>query len=343
MSDPSVRETRVISGDGSYASFSDAERLASGVSWGAILAGAAGAAALSLILLILGVGLGLSSVSPWAQAGVTAGAFGVSTILWISFTQLAASGIGGYLAGRLRKQWSGVHTDEVYFRDTAHGFLAWCIATLTTAVLLTGTIASVISGGAQVGASLVGGAAATAAVAGVASASGTEGPIAPTRDQALPYAIDTLFRPNMTLQAPVAETTTSAPSAGSTEINSISPQAGPSPTSNAFSMRSVPEVSRIFAHRLATDAALPREDLNYVGQLVAQRTGMNQQDAEKRVTEAYGKLQAQAKEAKASAQEATDQARKASAYAALWLYVSLLLGAFVASLMATFGGRQRDL
>ena len=36
----------------------------SGVSWGAIFAGAAAAAALSLILLILGTGLGLSAVSP---------------------------------------------------------------------------------------------------------------------------------------------------------------------------------------------------------------------------------------------------------------------------------------
>ena len=65
----------------------------SAVSWGAIVAGAAGAAALSLILLILGVGLGLSSVSPWSgQGSISAQAFGISTILWLTFTQLAASG-----------------------------------------------------------------------------------------------------------------------------------------------------------------------------------------------------------------------------------------------------------
>jgi hypothetical protein len=33
---------------------------------------------------------------------------------------------------------------------------------------------------------------------------------------------------------------------------------------------------------------------------------------------------------------------KASAYAALWLFISLLIGAFVASLAATYGGRRRD-
>lgn len=65
-------------------------------SWGAILAGAAAAAALSLILLLLGVGLGLSAVSPWAHEGISSAAFGMSTILWVTFTQLAASGVGGY-------------------------------------------------------------------------------------------------------------------------------------------------------------------------------------------------------------------------------------------------------
>ena len=109
---------------------------ASAVSWGAILAGAAGAAALSLILLILGTGLGLSSVSPRAHDGVTPRTFGVSAILWVTFTQLVASGLGGYLAGRLRTKWAGAQVDEVYFRDTAHGFLAWAVASLATAALL---------------------------------------------------------------------------------------------------------------------------------------------------------------------------------------------------------------
>ena len=100
------------------------------VSWGAIVAGAAAAAALSLILLILGVGLGLSSVSPWASDGVGATTFGVTTILWLTLTQSLALAMGGYLAGRLRTKWTGVHTDEVYFRDTAHGFLAWAGASM---------------------------------------------------------------------------------------------------------------------------------------------------------------------------------------------------------------------
>jgi hypothetical protein len=103
---------------------------ASAVSWGAIVAGAVAAAALSLILFILGIGLGLTSVSPWSREGISGQAFGVSAILWITFTSLVASALGGYLTGRLRTRWLSVHTDEVYFRDTAHGFLAWGLATL---------------------------------------------------------------------------------------------------------------------------------------------------------------------------------------------------------------------
>ena len=92
--------------------------LGSAVSWGAVAAGAVAAASLSLILLILGVGLGLSSVSPWARDGASATTIGVSTIVWLTLTQLLASAMGGYLAGRLRTKWTEVHTDEVYFRDT---------------------------------------------------------------------------------------------------------------------------------------------------------------------------------------------------------------------------------
>jgi hypothetical protein len=103
------------------------------------------------------------------------------------------------------------------------------------------------------------------------------------------------------------------------------------------------EVGRIFASGLRAGAALPADDTRYVAQLVAQRTGMAPADAQKRVTDTYNRLQAQLRDAETQARDAADKARKASAYAALWIFVSLLAGAFVASLAATFGGRQRDL
>ena len=88
--------------------------------------------------------------------------------------------------------------------------------------------------------------------------------------------------------------------------------------------------------------ALPPNDLKYVGQLVAQRTGLEPLEAEKRVIDTYAQAQAKIREVEIATKEAADKARKASAAAALWLVASLLIGAFVASIAATYGGKQRD-
>jgi hypothetical protein len=296
----------------------------SAVSWGAVAAGAAAAASLSLILLILGVGLGLSSVSPWARDGVSATTFGVSTILWLTLTQLLASAMGGYLAGRLRTKWTEVHADEVYFRDTAHGFLAWAVASLATAALLTSVIGSILGGGVQVGASAIGGVANTAGSA--------MGGTAPTSRMAqgsdggpMGYFIDSLFRRD------AAAATIAGTAVSPTGMDNV----------ERASSRDAAEVSRIFMN-VSRSEPLPLEDVRYVAQIVAQRTGQSQQEAERRVTDVYAKAQAKVRDAEVSAREAADKARKASAYSALWLFVSLLIGAFVASLAATFGGRRRD-
>ena len=112
------------------------EAHSSGVSWAAVFAGAFVAAALSLILLALGSGIGLSSISPWAGVGASATAVGRGAILWMILMEIISSATGGYLAGRLRTKWVHVHTDEVYFRDTAHGFLTWAVALVLTAGFL---------------------------------------------------------------------------------------------------------------------------------------------------------------------------------------------------------------
>jgi hypothetical protein len=293
----------------------------SAVSWGAVFAGAAAAAALSLILLLLGTGLGLSSVSPWATEGVDAGTFGISSILWITFMQLAASAIGGYLAGRLRTKWVAVHTDEVYFRDTAHGFLAWAVATLGTAALLTSVVGSIVGGGIQAGASLAGGAA-SAAVGGAATVGSQMTESRGDAAEPMSYFVDSLFRAD--------------PRSTGDDLGAR----GAEPPEQAAA--SLAEVARIFANALRT-GSLPDDDARYVGQVVAQRTDLTQQQAEQRVRDVFANLQTALNEAELAAREAADTAREASAYAALWLFISLLIGAFIASWMATFGGRQRDL
>jgi len=287
------------------------------VSWGAIFAGATAAAALSLLLLLLGSGLGLSSASPWASQGASAAALGIAGIFWITFTQLAASGIGGYLAGRLRSRWVSVHSDEVYFRDTAHGFLAWSVATLVTAAFLTSAVGAILGTGAKAGAAIAG-AGATAGAAAVATArpGGSELP-------GSTYFLDALFRP-----APAASADAAAAP--------VSARAG-----EPLNAATVTEVGRILANSIRADS-LPAEDLQYVGGLVAQRTGLSQQEAEQRVSATYTKVKTRLRDTEATALEAADKARKASAYSALWLCLSLFVGAFIASICATWGGRRRD-
>src|ERR1700722_19008254 len=132
----------------------------SAVAWPAIIAGAFTAAAVSLILLLLGSGFGLASVSPWAHAGVSAVTFTATTAIWLIVMQWIASGLGGYLTGRLRSKWVSMHTDEVFFRDTAHGFLAWAVATVLIATVLTSAATSIVSGGVHATATVAAGAAA---------------------------------------------------------------------------------------------------------------------------------------------------------------------------------------
>ena len=130
------------------------------------------------------------------------------------------------------------------------------------------------------------------------------------------YTVDSLFRPSATATAPVADA--------------------------ALLNETRSEVARIFGNSIHT-GQLSQQDTTYVGQLVSQRTGMTQQEAEARVNEIYSAAYKKMQDAEAKAKQLADEARKNAAYASLWVFVSLLGGAFFASLMATLGGRRRDL
>lgn len=120
------------------------EAQVSGVSWGAIIAGGVAASALTLVLLVFGVGMGFATVSPWSNAGISSTTRSVGAGLYLIVVAMLSSTIGGYLAGRLRTKWVGVHTHEVYFRDTAHGFLAWGLATVLSAAALASATANIV-------------------------------------------------------------------------------------------------------------------------------------------------------------------------------------------------------
>jgi hypothetical protein len=159
---------------------------ASAVSWAAIIAGGFVIAAVTMLLLALGSGLSLSSVSPWPGSGVSATTFTVMTAIWLIVVQWLSAGLGGYVTGRLRTAWTGVHTHEVFFRDTAHGLLAWAVASVIGIGLLASGASAIVGSGAHaaggLASSAVGGASQGAAQ-GTAAGGGITG-----------YYIDQLFR-----------------------------------------------------------------------------------------------------------------------------------------------------
>src|ERR1700685_4873346 len=132
------------------------------VSWAAVAAGAVAAAALALVLIAFGAGLCLSAVSPWSDTGVSASSFKTGTGIYLVCVAVMSSAVGGYLAARLRTKWVGVNTHETFFRDTAHGFLAWAFATLLSASALS-SVTGYLANGTAAG---VGGAASQAARSG---------------------------------------------------------------------------------------------------------------------------------------------------------------------------------
>jgi hypothetical protein len=157
----------------------------SATSWGAVIAGGVAASAATLVLMLVGAGLGLTMVSPFSNEGFSLETVTASTAVWLVVVQWLAALLGGYLAGRLRTKWVNLHSDEVFFRDTAHGFLAWALATLLVAGLLTSTISSMLGTGVQAVSTVASGAAmGGAATAASAEDSGSTG-----------YFVDTLLRP----------------------------------------------------------------------------------------------------------------------------------------------------
>jgi hypothetical protein len=150
-------------------------------SWSAIIAGAFVAIAVSLVLFALGSGLGFASISPWDGQGLSMTTFAVTTAIWLIVMQWLSSAAGGYVAGRLRSRWMGTHPHEVFFRDTAHGFVTWSVATVVVAGVLASLVLSALSGGAHVATSVA-----------ASAAQGAAGTATPS----YVYGLDRLFRPS---------------------------------------------------------------------------------------------------------------------------------------------------
>jgi len=144
------------------------EASSSAVSWAAIIAGAFAALALTVVLTSLGAGLGLTTISAWPNSGASVTTFTISTGIGLIVVQWLSSALGGFITGRLRTKWTGVHTHEVFFRDTAHGFLSWALTTIVGTALLAAAASTVVGGGVRAASTVAGGAtqAATSGVSG---------------------------------------------------------------------------------------------------------------------------------------------------------------------------------
>jgi hypothetical protein len=276
----------------------------SAASWPSIIAGAFVAAAATVILVALGSGIGFASISPWPDRGASMTTFAVTTAIWLIVAQWVSAALGGYIAGRLRTRWIGTHPHEVFFRDTAHGLITWAVATILVVAVGVGSFRSAAGAAGHV--------AATGATAALSAGAGSGGAIsantAPSNanSQISPYEIDKLFRTsNFGGAALLADART--------------------------------ETAHIAANAFA-NGSISAADRAYLAEQVSARTGASQTDAQARVdnfvasiTEAQAKLKAEA-----------DSARKAAAEASIYLALSMLIGAFIASVSAALGGRIRD-
>lgn len=276
------------------------------ISWAAVFAGAVIAAALSIMLLTGGVGLGFVALSPYEGEGADAGAVAWGVVIWMFVVQIIAYGVAGYVVGRIRPMWAPVYSDEIYFRDTAHGLAVWAVSALISIALFGSMISAAVGAAAQGGAAIMQGAATTAVAAGSAAAQDGQGGEA----DGLPspeYFVDRMLRSEQ-----------------------------PSPAED-------PQAARAELTRMVTVAAasgeISSDDREYAARVIAAESGLSETAARERLDAVLTQAEQTRQEVIDTAREAADAARKAAAAMALWAFAALLTGAFVAAFMAMVGGR----
>jgi hypothetical protein len=210
--------------------------------------------------------------------------------------QIGAFMAGGYVAGRLRSRWHETTEHEIEFRDGVHGALVWAVGLVIGAAMLMATAGAA----ARVGVEMAGKAAATA-----------------SSTDAMDGVLDSMLRP-----ANVAQAQGTPPPAGAPATR---PQPG---AANVDAPRA--EIGRIMARSLANGSMTP-QDRAYLAQIVAQRTGVPQPEAEKRISEALN-----------TAREAADKTRRAALLAGFVTAAGLVVSFGAAWWAAMKGGQHRD-
>jgi hypothetical protein len=278
------------------------------LSWSAAIAGAFAATAVTFLIVALGSGIGLSFASPYS--GPSAKAMTIAAAVWLLMAETMGFATGGYLAGRLRSPaYDGV-IGETTFRDAAQGLLVWAIGAVALAALV-GMLGLFAAG-------------ATAHVTAGAASSAGRGQDTASASGPTDYFVDLLFRPAPSTATAAAQRPPT-PSTPSTDTVGIAP-AGAQPGLGEARA----EVGRILA-RSVTQARLDDSDRTYLAQVVAARTGLSQEEAQRRVSEVEVK-----------AKDAADTTAKAVAYFSFWTFMALLFGGAAATLGGILGGQLRD-
>lgn len=267
------------------------------VEWGAVIAGALLAAALSFVFLTFGAAIGLTTISPWPNSGVSGKTAASLAVFWTLAQQIGALLIGGYVAGRLRTRWAEANADETEFRDGLHGALVWALAVTIGAAFFFATAGAVARAGADV-------------VGRTATATANNA-------DTIVYYADAMMRP------------AARPAAGQGAQGAATPA-----RVDALPQETRAEIGRIVGRSLAT-GSLADGDRSYLATVVAQRTGLPQAEAERRVNETIA-------EANRTTREAADKARRAAILGGLVTAISLLVSLAAAWWAAQKGGNHRD-
>jgi hypothetical protein len=274
----------------------------SGLSWSAIIAGALTAIAVTSIVVALGSGVGLSLASPYSYSP-SGGTLTIMGAVWLVLAQAIGFAVGGYVAGRLRRDPAVLRTAEVKFRDGANGLTVWAIGVAVSTVIIAGAagkIGNAVENAAD-------GATNLAAMAG--------------QWPSMDYFVDSLLRANPQPAANGAAAAT--PNETNTQNNA---------TANVATQRD--QIYRIMLTALGPNG-LSNNDRTYLAQTVSAQTGLSENDAQHRVDDVVNM-------AKQDATQAADAVRKAAAYLSFWTFMSLLFGAVCATMGGMLGGDLRD-
>lgn len=299
---------------------------ASYVDWPAIIAGIAVASGISLVLLTFGSAIGLSFANFRAPTGVNPIWIAIAAASWLLWVQVSSFMSGAYLTGRMRRRHNDSTEHESDVRDGAHGLIVWGGALVIGAIIAAGGIGAV--------ANTIGSAASTLTNAASNVAGGVADEVDPNA-----YFTDMLFRPapsgtaeDAATAEPAASTTTTTTVAPVVQTPTAAPAtAAPSDTSAVRA-----EAGRIFLQ--TATGPVPDADKAYLGQLVADNTGLPPDQATARVDEVIAAMD----DAKAKAAEVAETARKTAVLAAFLTAASLLVSAAGAFWAAQMGGNHRD-